>query len=105
MNRRQLVLALVAGAAVAGAWSARPGLAQAKKRVLVITHAAGFKHDTRALGAQTVKELGEATGKWEVVGVAEDQSQVQQWINADGLKKVDLAPRCGRKPSSGPFRG
>jgi uncharacterized protein len=90
MNRRTFALALTGGALLAAAWAGTPGHSADKKRVLVITHAAGFKHSSRPLAAATVKSLGEKTGAWEVVGVLDNQEQVNQAVNAQGLKNVDL---------------
>src|SRR3712207_2872146 len=91
MNRRIFTLALVGGALAAGCWGASPGITGAKKkRVLVITHAAGFKHSSRPVAAQTVKMLGEKTGAWEVIAVADNQEQVNQHVNAGALKNLDL---------------
>ncbi|HEU4800470.1 MAG TPA: late competence development ComFB family protein [Gemmatimonadales bacterium] len=40
------------------------------------------------------------------LNLEKDQSRAQiEVLVMEGLRKVDLAPRCGRKPSSGPFRG
>lgn len=91
MNRRHFALGLLGGALLAGSWAAQPGVSAPKvKRVFVITHAAGFKHSSRQLAADTVKALGEKTGKWTVVGTAENAEQVAANINAENLKNVDL---------------
>lgn len=85
MNRRRFSIALVGGAL-------SPALVRAadRKKVVVITHAAGFKHTSRATAAATVKSLGEKTGDWEVTRILEDQAQVQTGITAEGLKGVDM---------------
>jgi uncharacterized protein len=88
MNRRRFTLVL-AGALALGGWSVRAGLAAEKKRV-VITHAAGFKHSSRGLAAETVRALGQKTGAWEVTAVLENAEQVNQAINAQNLKNIDL---------------
>lgn len=91
MKRRILLLALAGSVVGTGAWLARPAdSAQAKKRVLVITHAAGFKHSSRPVAAATVKKLGEKNGLWEVVGVLETPEEVAKGITAEGLMNVDL---------------
>src|SRR5947199_9797562 len=90
MKRREFAHILLGGALTAGAGLALPARAAGKKRVIAITHAAGFRHDTRDLAANTVKQLGEETGKWEVIAVAPDQAAVQNWITADKLKDADL---------------
>jgi uncharacterized protein len=91
MTRRRFALALLAGALLAGPWASQPARAQrSKKRVLVITHAAGFKHSSRPVAAETVRRLGNETGDWEVIGVADNQDQVRSYINADALKNIHL---------------
>lgn len=91
MNRRQFSLALLGGAAAAGLGALEPAGAQGKtKKIQCITWAQGFKHSSRALAADTVKKLGEKTGKWEVVGIAEDQAQMNAALAPDRLKDLDL---------------
>jgi type 1 glutamine amidotransferase len=91
MNRRVFALALAASALLAGAALARPtASAPAKKRVLIITQAAGFKHSSIPVAAATVKELGEKSGAWEVVGQAGTAEEVAAAITAENLKNVDL---------------
>jgi uncharacterized protein len=90
MNRRQFALAVIAGAMAVGAWTALPGASAEKKKVLVITHAAGFKHSSRPVAAETVKMLGDKTGAWEVVGVADNAEQVNAAVTADKLKNIHL---------------
>src|SRR5207249_2678407 len=91
MNRRVFALCGVAVALGASAGLARPtASAPAKKRVLILTYAQGFKHSSIPVAAATVKELGEKTGAWEVVGQAGTAEEVAAAITADNLKKVDL---------------
>lgn len=93
MNRRQLVLALTAGALTAGGVSlTHTACAQnkARKRILVVSHAAGFKHDSRETAAAVVRFLGAQTHQWDVVGEATDGAQLSEWVTADKLKGVDL---------------
>ncbi len=90
MKRREFAHLLLGGALTAGAMVALPATAAGKKRILIISHAAGFRHDTRDLAGETVKQLGDETGKWEVVGVAPDQAAVQSWMTPEKLKGVDL---------------
>jgi len=91
MTRRIFALALAVGALGAGAWLAKPGAsAPAKKRILIITEANGFKHSSIPTAAATVKSLGEKTGAWEVVAEAGTKDEVASWITADKLKGVDL---------------
>ena len=91
MNRRHLVLALAAGALTAGTVALQhTACAQNnKKKVLVLTHAAGFKHSSRPAAAETVRRLGNETGDWEVFGVADNQDQVRSYINATSRIEID----------------
>jgi type 1 glutamine amidotransferase len=91
MTRRHFALLLAAGALLTAACTAqqRAGAAD-KKKVLVITHAAGFKHSSRPVAAQTVKTLGEKTGEWEVVAVADTAEDVNRHVNAEGLKNLHM---------------
>lgn len=95
MNRRQFAASLLAGAVLAGggtllAVTEHATAAQNKKKIMVVTHAAGFKHSSRALAGETVKKLGEQTGDWEVVGVADSAEQLASWITPEKLRDVDL---------------
>ena len=90
MTHRLFVLAMSAAALLAGAWSAQSGAAADKKRVLVITQAAGFRHSSIPVAAATVRSLGQKTGKWEVVAEAGTAEQVAAAITAENLKNVDL---------------
>jgi len=62
----------------------------AKKRVLVLAQAAGFKHSSIPTAVNTVKSLGDKTGAWEVVSVAEKPEEVAAAVTTDNLKNVDL---------------
>src|SRR5437773_9596545 len=89
MTRHILMLALATGAV--SAFSTSPATAKApKKRVLVLAQAAGFHHSSIPTAVNTVKALGEKTGAWEVVSVAEKPEEVAAAITADNLKNVDL---------------
>lgn len=92
MNRKTFVLAMAAGALMVGGWAMRPGCAQAKqkKRVLVISQAAGFRHSSIPVAAAAVRFLGAYTGDWEVVAEAGTAEEVTAAITADRLKNVDL---------------
>ncbi len=92
MNRRHLVLALAAGALTAGTVALQhTACAQNnKKKVLVVTHAAGFKHSSRDTGSALVSFLGAVTHQWEVVGDATNKEELQAWITPEKLKGVDL---------------
>ncbi|MCC2671231.1 MAG: hypothetical protein K0Q72_3702 [Armatimonadetes bacterium] len=90
MKRRHFALALLGAALTAGAWTAQPGHTADKKKIFVITHATGFKHSSRPVAASAVRFLGDATGIWEVTGVADNQEQLNTFLTADNLKNVNL---------------
>lgn len=90
MNRRS-ILKLASGAAAAvSAAGVLPVRAAARKKVLIITEAAGFRHSSIPVAAATVRELGSETGDWQVVGEAGTADQVGQAITASNLAGVDL---------------
>ncbi len=93
MNRRDFVGALAVGALAAGP-AALQNAAQAqdknRKRILVITHAAGFRHSSRETAAAAVRFLGAVTHQWDVVGDATTKEELQSWMTPDKLKGVDL---------------
>jgi type 1 glutamine amidotransferase len=83
------VLALAAAAVSVS--PTRPAAAKApKKRVLVLAETKGFHHSSIPTAISTVKALGDKTGAWEVVSVAEKSEEVAAAITADNLKNVDL---------------
>ncbi|MFN3648455.1 MAG: ThuA domain-containing protein [Armatimonadota bacterium] len=94
MNRRKLAASALAGMVLAGAGTllvaAERAEGAAPKKVLVVTYAAGFAHSSRPVAAATVKKLGEQSGAWEVVGVADTKEQVADALSADNLKKIDM---------------
>jgi len=91
VNRRILMLALAGAALAAGFWTARPGAAAKKhKQVLVVTYAQGFKHSSRPVAAATVKSLGQKTGAWDVVAVADTQEELNRYVNPAGLKNLNM---------------
>jgi type 1 glutamine amidotransferase len=91
MTRRHFALALLGSALLLGTWTAQPGQSQAKKKkIFVITHATGFKHSSRPVAASAVRFLGDATGIWEVTGVADNQEQLNAFLTPEKLKAVDL---------------
>src|SRR5947208_15425500 len=63
--------------------SATPNKA-AKRKVLYLTHSAGFKHDVLPLSEKILKEIGERSGAFEAT-VTQDCSV----ISKDGLKPYD----------------
>ena len=93
MDRRFFGLAVIGTALLAACMPAQPTGAQsgrAKKRVLVVSQAAGFKHSTIPVAAGTARALGVGSGLWDVVADANTPEQVAEWITADKLKGVDL---------------
>ncbi|MFN0168718.1 MAG: ThuA domain-containing protein [Bryobacteraceae bacterium] len=60
-------------------------LLPATKRVLYVTHSAGFRHDSLPLSARVMDQVARETGKLEVVST-EDLS----WITADRLRDFDV---------------
>ncbi len=60
-------------------------LLPATKRILYVTHSAGFRHDTLPLSARVMEQVAQETGKLEVIST-EDLS----WITADRLRDVDV---------------
>jgi uncharacterized protein len=98
MNRRELGIALVGGTLAVGGLAAVPACAQRdrrsgrsrKKRVLVISETAGFRHSSIQTASTTVRALGVGSGLWEVVGEAGDKGQVAAAITADNLRDLDL---------------
>lgn len=92
MNRRQLAIALTAGALAVGSVALQhTACAQNdKKKVLVVTHAAGFRHSSRETAGAVVRFLGAVTHQWEVVDDATTKEELQAWMTPDKLKTVDL---------------
>jgi type 1 glutamine amidotransferase len=91
MQRRAFGQAAVGGAvAVLGAKV--PAVAQVarKKRVMVLSEAAGFRHSSIPVAALTVEVLGRETGAWDVVGRAATKEEVAATITAQKLRGVDL---------------
>lgn len=89
--RRPLVglaglLALTCG--IASLWPGRAAAQGQKKRILVVSHTAGFRHDSIPVGKDVMKELGERSGLWEVE-YANDAADVGRLITAEGLKRFD----------------
>jgi type 1 glutamine amidotransferase len=87
IGRRAALLALGAGVLFVVAQPLNG--AAAKKRILVVSHTAGFRHDSIPVGEEVLKELGERTGMWEVE-YARTAEDVQQMITAEKLRRYDL---------------
>jgi uncharacterized protein len=94
MNRRHLVLALAAGALTAGTVALQHTACaqnnQNRKKVLVITHAQGFKHSSRETAGAVVRFLGAVTHEWDVVGEATNEAELQAWMTPEKLKGLNL---------------
>jgi type 1 glutamine amidotransferase len=88
-GRRALLLALAGGAAGA-ALTTGPIRAQgASKRMLVVTHTAGFRHSSIPVAQETLQDLGRRTGLWETE-LATNAEEVARMITADNLKRFDV---------------
>jgi uncharacterized protein len=87
IGRRAALLALGVAALLA-AGQPLTGAA-AKKRILVVSHTAGFRHDSIPTGEEVLKQLGERTGLWEV-DYARTAEDVQQMTTAENLRRYDL---------------
>jgi len=87
---RRFIPALLLAGAASGTLLLQPAIGADKKRVLIVTQAAGFRHSSIPVAAATVRELGQKSGDFTVVGEAGTAEQVAQAITADGLKGVDL---------------
>jgi len=94
MQRREFGRRLLGGSLGLAGLGSLPGVGAfqggAKKKVLVLTQAAGFRHSSIPVAAQTVQVLGGHTGAWEVVGEAGTPEEVAQAITADRLKGIHL---------------
>jgi type 1 glutamine amidotransferase len=60
----------------------------ARKRLLVVSHTAGFRHGSIPVGQETMKALGERTGLWEVE-LADSAADVERRITGEQLKRFD----------------
>jgi type 1 glutamine amidotransferase len=93
MRRIAIVLSLFAVAAAAvGSASLLPNKVAApkaaKKKLLVVTHTGGFRHDSIAVAESTIKEIGDKSGLFDVE-YCRTRDDVQKMITADGLKGFD----------------
>jgi uncharacterized protein len=87
MGRREALLALAGGTAALAA--GLPASAAAKKRILMVTATDGFHHDSIPLGEETVKDLGDRSGLWDV-DYARTDEDVRTMITSDNLRRYDL---------------
>jgi type 1 glutamine amidotransferase len=56
--------------------------------MLVVSHTAGFRHRSIPVGQETLKQLGDQTGLWEVEH-AQNAAEVERLITAESLKRFD----------------
>jgi len=68
----------------AGSNLAEPTVNFAKRKVLYLTHSAGFKHEVLPLSEQILKQIGERSGAFEVTA-----TQDCSVLSRDGLKPFD----------------
>src|SRR5262245_26614330 len=88
-RQSRLALAVLLLLAGAGALSTRPAPAQiAKKKVLVVTATAGFRHDSIPTAKEVLKQLADRSGDF-VIEFANDAAEVQRLITAENLKNYD----------------
>jgi type 1 glutamine amidotransferase len=73
-------------------------VARAKRKVLYLTHSAGWKHDVLPLSEQILKQLGERSGAFEVTA-----TQDCSLLSRDNLKQYDAVVfyTTGELPISG----
>jgi uncharacterized protein len=88
-GRRALLLALAGGAAGAALTTGPIRAQSASKRMLVVTHTAGFRHSSIPVAQETLQELGRRTGLWETE-LATNAEEVARMITADNLKRFDV---------------
>ena len=60
-----------------------------RKRLLVLTETTNFRHSSIKAAVQTLRELGNETGEWQVVEQATSAAEVAAAITADHLQTVD----------------
>src|SRR2546422_6503997 len=68
----------------AGSNLGEPAANIAKRKVLYLTHSAGFKHEVLPLSEQIFKQIGERSGAFEVIA-----TQDCSLLSRDGLKPYD----------------
>lgn len=64
------------------------GAEAAPKRILVVTHTAGFRHDSIPTAEKVLEELGRKTGLW-TAEFARNADEVRSAFTADNLKRFD----------------
>lgn len=60
-----------------------------RKRILVLTETAGYRHSSIPVAVQTLRELGDETSAWEVAEHANTAEQVAQAVTDERLRSVD----------------
>ena len=80
LSMPRILLVLAAGVMAAGTFA----IQAAPKRLLYLTHTAGFRHDVLPLSHEVVRELGRASGAFDVT-VTEDTSVISE----AGLRAYD----------------
>lgn len=89
MDRRRFARSLAAAAGATLLSGCRsPGEAQPRRRLLLVTEAAGFRHDSIPVAVDTVRTLGR-DGGWEVVAEAGTAEEVAAAVTAERLAAVD----------------
>lgn len=103
-TRRTFLLAV--GAAFAALLAAPFSPAEARqrspKRLLLVTHTAGFRHSSIPESIKTIEKLGQQTGLW-TTDLAGNAEEVQRKLTGEYLKNVDLvafANTTGELPMS-----
>ena len=90
MNRREFGTGLIGGALLAGGLLPKAAEAAKAKNVIIVGHAAGFKHSSIPTAIETVTRLGKDTGAWQVTEVVNTAEEVAGCIVADVLATTDL---------------
>ena len=90
-SRRSLLKAAVSLLAVslllpATAPHAKP---RTPKKLLLVTHTAGFRHSSIPLSIEIIERLGQRTGNW-TTDKASNADEVRQKLTGDYLKNVDV---------------
>jgi hypothetical protein len=90
MDRRRFArsFATAAGAALLARCRPTPSEASPRRRLLLVTEAEGFRHDSIPVAVDTLRALGQ-DGGWEVVGVAATADEVADAVTAERLAGVD----------------
>jgi uncharacterized protein len=101
--KKGFLLAAAAIAVVAGALGTRTPTARAanppKKKLLVVTHTTGFRHDSIPTAEKVLAELGDKSGAYTVeycrTGDDVKKMLTPGWLNANGIDGVFFANTTG----------